>query len=184
MPESLPKFKYHPNPLATGSIEKSDTPCACCKRTRGYVYTGPTYGEDEYDHNLCPWCIADGSAHGKLRVTFHDDAGIPGSDFIESPPVSEVVIAEVTQRTPGFTAWQQEQWFTCCSDAAAFLGRAGRKELKAFYPEVIAALKQVHGLGGEEWDEIFQAMDKDGSPTAYVFQCLHCGKYGAYYDSD
>ena len=72
----------------------------------------------------------------------------------------------------------------CCSDAAAFLGRAGRKELKAFYPDAIHALKQAHGLGGEEWDEIFQAMDKDGSPTAYVFQCLRCGKYGAYYDCD
>ncbi len=182
--DPLPTFKYHPDPIATGSVEQSDVKCARCGQPRGYVYTGPTYGEDEYDHNLCPWCIADGSAHAKLGVTFHDEASIPGSDFLGAPRVSEAIIAEVSQRTPGFTAWQQEQWFTCCGDAAAFLGRAGRRELKAQYPEAIPALKETHGLGGEEWDQIFQALHKDGSPTAYVFQCLHCGKYGAYFDSD
>ena len=109
---------------------------------------------------------------------------IPGSDFAGAPDVSEAVIAEVSQRTPGFTAWQQEQWFTCCSDAAAFMGRAGRKELKSLYPEAIESLRENYGLDGEEWDEVYEALHKDGSPTAYVFKCLHCGKYGAYYDND
>ena len=182
--EPLPTFKYHPDPLATGSIEKSDDECACCGQARGYIYTGPAFGEEYDDEPICPWCIADGRAHEELGVTFHDEASIPGSDFTGAPDVSEAVIAEVSQRTPGFTGWQQEQWFTCCSDAAAFIGRAGRKELKSLYPQAIESLRENHGLDGEEWDEIYEALDKDGSPTAYVFKCLHCGKYGAYYDND
>ncbi|MFZ2642415.1 MAG: CbrC family protein [Verrucomicrobiia bacterium] len=27
-------------------------------------------------------------------------------------------------------------------------------------------------------------MNKDGSPTAYVFQCLHCGRHHGYSDCD
>ena len=182
--EPLPNFKYHPNPLATGSVVKSDAECVSCGRRRGYTYAGPAYAKKAYDHCICPWCIADGSAHAKLGVTFHDEASVPGSDFAGSPEVSEEVIAEVCRRTPGFCGWQQEQWFTCCSDAAAFLGRAGRKELKAFWPEAAEALRRSAGLVGEEWDELLKSLSRDAGPTAYVFQCLHCGRYGAYHDYD
>ncbi len=35
-----------------------------------------------------------------------------------------------------------------------------------------------------DWQTFFDALERDGSPTAYVFQCLLCGKYGAYQDCD
>ena len=180
--EPLPSFKYHPDPVGTGSVKRSETPCACCGRTRGYIYVGPVYSEKEYRDCICPWCVADGSAHAKLGVSFHDDIAVPGADFIDSPPVSEEVVAEVCHRTPGFCGWQQEQWFTCCSDAGAFLGRAGRKELKAFWPEAIPALRRT--APDDDWDEFFRSLSREGSPSAYVFQCLHCGRYGAYWDCD
>lgn len=184
--EPLPKFKYHPDPAATGSIIRSDNECVCCGRARGYVYAGPTYSREEYNECICPWCIADGSAHAKLGVTFHDEASVPGESFPGATEVGEEVIAELCHRTPGYTAWQQEQWFTCCDDAAAFLGRAGRKELKKLWPGAIPALQESSGLDPEEeeWEELYESLDKDGSPTAYVFRCLHCGAYGAYYDCD
>ena len=74
----LPTFKYHPDPLATGSVEKSCTTCACCGKARGFIYTGPVYADEEYDQCICPWCIADGSAHEKMEASFTDDAGIVG----------------------------------------------------------------------------------------------------------
>lgn len=40
-PMTLPKFKYHPDPVATGHLVESDTACACCGQVRGYIYTGP-----------------------------------------------------------------------------------------------------------------------------------------------
>jgi len=38
----LPTFRYHPDPLASGSIAASDAACACCNQHRGFIYTGPT----------------------------------------------------------------------------------------------------------------------------------------------
>jgi hypothetical protein len=45
MTEPLPSFRYHPDPVATGSIEPSDAVCRCCGRARGYIYAGPVCAE-------------------------------------------------------------------------------------------------------------------------------------------
>src|SRR4051794_37044508 len=126
--EPLPIFKYHPDPIATGSIEPSRTPCVCCGRSRGYVYSGPVYARKEYLDCICPWCIADGSAHEKLDASFHDKEGI-GSGMWDDVP--EEVTEEIAYRTPGFSGLQQEQWWTHCHDTAQFLGCAGHAELNA-----------------------------------------------------
>jgi uncharacterized protein CbrC (UPF0167 family) len=182
--EPLPTFVYHPDPVATGSVEPSKEKCVCCGEQRGYIYSGPAYAEEELDEKLCPWCIADGSAHEEFEVSFHDEAGVPGSSFDGAPDVSDEVIDTLCHRTPGFTAWQQEEWFTCCNDAAMFLGRAGREELEKHGPQAVEALKQTAGLDGGEWDEFLDALSEDDSPTAYVFKCRHCGKFGVYADSN
>ncbi len=180
---ALPRFKYHPDPLSTGSVEKSDASCVCCDKARGYIYMGPVYAIEEYVECICPWCIADGSAHAKLEATFSDEAGVGGNPGWESVPVS--VVDEVTKRTPGFCGWQQEQWWTHCGDAAEFLGRAGRRELEALWPEAIEAIRENTGLeDGPEWQRFFGALDRDGSPSAYVFRCSKCGKLGGYQDCD
>lgn len=119
----LPSFKYHPDPIATGAIEPSSETCKCCNQARGFIYIGPVYARDDYDHSICPWCIADGSAHAKLGASFSDDVGVGGGGAWCVVPGS--VVDEVANRTPGFSGWQQEQWWTHCDDAAQFLGRAG-----------------------------------------------------------
>src|SRR5437867_1874998 len=130
---SLPTFKYHPDPLATGSIERSEVECVCCGRERGYVYTGPVYSKEELLDRICPWCIADGSAHTKFDAEFTDAEGI--GEYSPEPAVPREVIEEVVFRTPGFSGWQQERWLACCGDAAAYLGRAGRQELEVQWPD-------------------------------------------------
>ncbi len=76
--------------------------------------------------------------------------------------------------------------FACCNDAAAFLGRAGNAEIVAQYVGVEASLRREMGMEGAEYDEdwvaYFVALEKDDSPTAYVFRCLHCGALGGYSD--
>ena len=67
----LPKFAYHPNPIATESVISSDETCECCGTARGYVYCTTPYGEKEIEF-VCPWCIADGTASLKLRGEFSD----------------------------------------------------------------------------------------------------------------
>jgi uncharacterized protein len=180
---ALPTFKYHPDPVATGHVEESDTECVCCRKSRGFIYTGPVYAIEEYDEQICPWCIADDSAHEKLGATFTDEIGVGGGGIWDAVP--DEVVEEVACRTPGFCGWQQEQWWTHCGDAAQFVGRAGRKELMDLGPEAIAVIQDSTGLNdAPEWDQFFAALDKDDSPTAYMFRCNKCGKLGGYQDCD
>jgi uncharacterized protein len=178
---NLPDFRYHPDPIATGSVKVADAMCVCCDQVRGYIYTGPVYSEEEHEEDICPWCIADGSAHQKLKAEFTDAASVGGTG--SWPDVPEDVVEEVAYRTPGFTGWQQERWFTCCDDAAVFLGAVGAKELSAFGREAAEAIREELGwTDGSEWQKYLLSLDRTGQPTAYLFRCLHCQKFGGYSD--
>ena len=179
---NLPAFKYHPDPLDTGMVIPSDAECVCCGKQRGFIYTGPVFSEEEYVNCICPWCIADGSAHDKLDAEFQDPQSVPGWACADAPQVDSSVIEAVCFRTPGFAGWQQEQWHTCCNDASAYLGRAGHKELKERWPEAIEVIRATTALEGKEWERFFKSLDREYGPTAYVFRCIQCGKCGGYQD--
>jgi len=180
---NLPTFRYHPDPIATGSIEASDKTCVCCGRQRGFIYVGPAYCEQNLVECLCPWCIADGSAHIMFKVEFTDMALVGGCLRRIQLPTS--VVEEIGFRTPGFAGWQAERWMACCGDAAAFVGRAGHLELRAQWSAAVSSIQDDCGLwDGPDWEAYFRALDRDGSPTAYVFRCLHCGRYLGYSDCD
>lgn len=156
----LPAFKYHPDPLATGSIVPSTTECGSCGRVRGYAYsTSP---------HVCPWCIADGSACAKLDAEFVDPspllaAGVPDS-----------VIEEVSLRTPGYASWQQEDWLVCCDDACEFHGDAPGEELRALDAPGLARLAADSGFRPADLPEILARYEPKGSPAFYKFVCRHC----------
>lgn len=177
----LPIFRYHPDPLATGSIERSGASCRCCGATHGFIYTGSFYAsEDDLEDALCPWCIADGSAAARFSAEFVDRAGIGGYGDWEA--VLADILDEVSQRTPGFIGWQQEKWWTHCGDAAEFLGRAGSEELQHQWPGAIPAIRDTMRFGFTDWVDYLAALDRDSGPTAYVFRCRHCGQLGGYSD--
>jgi uncharacterized protein CbrC (UPF0167 family) len=178
----LPFFKYHPDPLQTGSIRPSENECVCCKQVKGYVYVVPVYALKEYLDCICPWCIADGNAHKNLNVAFTDPLGIGG--FGRWEKVNKSVIDEVTFQTPGFPSWRSENWFTHCGDAGAFLGAVGYKELKEYGDDAIEVIRENSFVPEAEWNEYFKLLDKDGSPVAFLFKCLHCSIYGGYIDVD
>ncbi len=67
----VPQFKYHPDPLNTGSIVVSEEVCEVSGRTSGFTYKGPIYCESEPEA-VCPLCIADGSAPTRLGAEFVD----------------------------------------------------------------------------------------------------------------
>lgn len=126
-------------------------------------------------------CIADGTAHAKLGASFTDEAGIGG--YRNWDRVPENIIKIVAYRTPGFSGWQQEQWWTHCNDAAEFIGRAGQKELEALGSQAVTAIRENTGLlAGPEWDHFLAALHKDKGPTAYLFRCRKCGRLGGYQD--
>lgn len=180
----LPHFKYHPDPLATGSVKSSPNVCRCCGEARGYIYTSTPYAEESLGNCLCPWCIADGKAHQKFDAEFVDYSAI--GEQGEWSPVPPPVAEEVAFRTPGFSGWQQEQWWTHCNDAAEFLGAVGYEELVEFGEEALQVACEVVSsdlkLQGEELERFIRNLNLDFGPTAYVFRCLHCRKIGLYWD--
>ena len=182
MTQPLPVFRYHPNPIATGSVVPSASTCRSCGQARGFIYTGPVYAEEELSDTLCPWCIGDGSAAEKFGAQFTDSAGVGGYGDWDAVPSS--VITEVSRRTPGFSGWQQERWWTHCGDAAEFLGPAGRTELEERWADALSNLRAVSGYDDDEWKDYLAALDRASSPTAYVFRCRHCGELGGYSDAD
>jgi len=158
--------------------------CSVCGRTAGLAYEGPIYGRDP-DGRVCLNCIRDGSASASLsaagsRAEFTDVGGP------ECAGMSPTVLDEVACRTPGFYGWQQEHWLYHCGDGAAFLGRVGWPELQIL-PDAIESLRQEHAALGwtpELIEEYLRELDKDGSPSAYLFRCRHCGTHLAYSDFD
>src|SRR5688500_13293500 len=56
--------------------------------------------------------------------------------------VPSAVVQKVACRTPGFGGWQEERRWTHCADAAAFLGRAERREVEERWRDAVPALKQ------------------------------------------
>ena len=176
----LPSFRYHPDPLATGSVVESQAECRCCGRVRGYVYSGPVYAAENLDDELCPWCIADGSAAQRFDAVFADAAANAPVD------VPADVLEVVDRRTVGFCGWQQEQWLFHCQDACAFLGPVGAADLGLLPSSVRAAVQSAlrsDGLDHDAVGVVLSRLDRRSGPTAYLFGCLHCGMHLAYWDS-
>src|SRR5436309_610778 len=95
----LPVFRYHADPVSSGSVQESDQECICCREQRGHMYVGPVFAEDEIDEAVCPWCIADGSVHERYGAEFTDAASV-GLGWEEVPTE---IVEEVAFRTPGFS---------------------------------------------------------------------------------
>lgn len=169
MTERLPVFRFHPDPLATGSFVTSAEKCERCGEARGLVYEGPTYAVAEVEF-LCPWCIADGSAAKKFDAEFTTVDGAPGD-------VPSQVLDEVLCRTPGFAGWQQERWLFHCSDAAEYQGRVGWEDIQALPTAIDSVL--ADGWAAES----LRYMAADGDLTGYLFRCRHCGTHLAYADA-
>jgi len=177
---NLPDFKYHRYPIQSGSGEESSASCECCGQARGYIYAGPVYSEEDLDDSICPWCISDGKAHAKFDASFVDEATLPDG-------LSEDIVHEVAWRTPGYSAWQAEQWFSCCNDAMTFLEPVGIQEIRERYRELEFnvlgnIIYELHVSGGPA-HRLLETLDKQHGPTAYVFQCSHCNAYRTFVDT-
>jgi hypothetical protein len=172
----LPVFKYHPDPVRTGSIEKKETGCPVCGQKRAYVYVGPFYSIEDAE-GICPWCIADGSAAKKYDGEFQDSGSVEA-------PVDESALDELVHRTPGYLAWQQEQWLVHCGEPCIFTGYAGWKELQEMGIDVAEDLHRLSADYGLTMQEFCSGLANNGTFQGYLFQCGRCGKYRLTADSD
>ncbi len=169
MPDTLPRFRYHPAPLLTGVIEDSPKDCSCCGQPRGFIYVGPVYGEADLHSQLCPWCIADGSAARTLGASFADSYPLNRAGIAHS------LIEEVNLRTPGYFSWQGESWLSHCADACEFHGNASIKDVANASEETKAAWRHEYKLDDKTWVRIAEHYQPKGHQAFYKFVCRHCG---------
>jgi uncharacterized protein CbrC (UPF0167 family) len=163
-----PPFTYYEDPYSDGTVEQSDVECSGCARRRGWISTCLAYGADVPDEaSLCPWCIADGTAHAKFGASFNE-VGVDAAREARE---------EVEFRTPGFLTWQDWDWPTHCGDVGVYRGQPSGAELRA-NPDALAAL--LRGLRQWEWARHVTYVEDfidglGGSAVAYLFTCRHCG---------
>jgi uncharacterized protein len=163
----LPEFRYHPHPIATGSVKPSDKACRCCDQSRGFVYSASVYAVEELNEAICPFCIADGSASKKFDAMFVDSHPL-------LPGISKQIVEEVTRRTPGYVSWQQEVWLACCDDACEFHGDVPRNELRALDEEALREVLSDLQLTSSELRVFVKLYVPGGDPAVYKFVCRHC----------
>ncbi|GGR51122.1 UPF0167 protein [Actinoplanes ianthinogenes] len=182
-----PVFRYHPDPLTTGSAVRAEHECSVCGQLRQLRYHGPVYGKQP--QSLCLHCISSGEAARALGTVGPalDGSDMPAqfSDTFDVPDdVPSHVVEQIIHRTPGFYSWQQESWLFHCGDGAAFLGPAGYDDVLR-YPDAVEMLRtscQELGWSTEQIEDLLRTLDRDGEPTAYLFQCLHCAAHLASWD--
>lgn len=172
--KDLPRFKYHPDPLSTGSFEEGEEKiCPCCGNKSKVYYSSFPYCTEDVEY-ICPTCISNGEAAKKFDAIFVSNAEWHGEPDKEKDD-------ELFRRTPGYLSWQGEHWLSCCDDYCAYMGTVGTRELKAMdiAEEVIAEYEER-----DEFADVEEYLVKDGSMCGYLFKCLHCGKYHLYVDAD
>jgi len=174
MSETLPFFKYHPNPIETGNLKRSDKMCSCCEQSRGYIYSGPVYSKHNLDKSICPWCIENGSAAEKFGANFND--------CLDISVVSDEIITEILERTPGYESWQGNFWVFHCDDGCEFHGDLSKQEAKNLDENAIQRFCAENELDEELGREIIQYYEKGGNPAVYKFMCRHCGEIKLYTD--
>ncbi len=167
--ETFPRFRYHPDPIATGAVKPSDATCECCNRARGFVYYGEARSSatDQTFDAICPWCIADGSAARRLGLSFVLDTEIE---------LAPAVQRELRERTPGYLSWQGETWLCHHGDACEFHGDATHEDFNALTQAEEALFLEENDFLEDWWPDMKVKHDNQTSSVGvYRFRCRHCG---------
>jgi uncharacterized protein len=165
--EPFPRFRFHSDPIATGSARPSESPCRCCGFARGFV-VGGVYSTHHLDDSICPWCVADGSAAERFDASFVQDVEVP---------VSADDYREVLERTPGYTSWQGENWLVHCGVPMVFHGDISKAELHSLRDKDREKVIDDYPFlfDGIEWSVLVEDYEPGGQPAFYKFTCFRCG---------
>lgn len=175
MSQTLPVFRFDRDPVGHGGIVHQHIICAVCGKERDYAYTGNFHAKASVK-DICPWCIADGSAAGRYDGSFHDC-------YLEEK-VSEEDEKELMCRTPGHASWQPQEWPVHCGAPCAFVAPAGMQELEDKQADVSADLRRQTESYGLDLKEFSKLLADNGPIQGYLFQCVHCGAWRLTTDCD
>ena len=166
------EFKYHPNLYSDEILVRGEGVCNCCGKTVN-EYIDQVYASANIDC-ICLSCIHDGSAAKKFNAEF-----VQYAEEVSDPEKRD----ELFHRTPGYMAWQGENWLACCDDYCAYLGPVGIEELEKLGIKEEALGDYALQEPSYPPDVVNEYLRKDGDLTGYLFRCLHCGKHRLYVDA-
>ena len=170
-----------PNPIATSS-QALRYRVRMLRPAAGATFTLARYSRLRISTCVCPWCIADGSAHTRFNARVH---GCSGCGRVFRPPVVPTsVIEEVAFRTPGFSVLASGSiGLLAVAMPPHLLVEQAAQSYERHWPDAISSIQKECGMvDGVDWQGYLRALDKDGSPTAYIFRCLHCDRHLGYSD--
>ncbi len=166
------KFRYNPYIYDDEILIRGEGVCDCCGRSVT-EYIDSVYSAQAPDC-ICLSCIHDGSAAEKFNATF-----VQYAEEVSDPQKRD----ELFRRTPGYLAWQGENWLVCCDDYCAYLGPVGIRELEEMGIIDEALADYAAQEPSYPIDVVEEYLDRDGDLTGYLFRCLHCGRYRLYVDA-
>jgi uncharacterized protein CbrC (UPF0167 family) len=160
----------------TGCLEKSDKTCEICNNKQGYISTSIMSSIDDV-YDVCPWCIADGSATKK-----HDGEFVI---YIEnSDSLSNEILQELSYKTVSYPAYQELIWLTHCNDGCEFLGHASEQDFKYISEEETQRLLSEKTFTKENIKNLKISNDISKLPYLLKFKCLHCNELKFLIDYD
>jgi uncharacterized protein CbrC (UPF0167 family) len=166
--ESLPRFLYHPDPVATHVIIARKSECPVCRKRTGYAYEGPFYSVHEVE-NICPWCIANGAAASTFDGYF-----IYTHDFEQVLDAAKT--DELQHRTPGYFFGSEYYWPVHCGDYCGILRKVKWRDIADLENELFEDLDRLQVEDGIDRQAKRDALTGTAL-WAYLFRCLHCGRF-------
>ena len=192
----LPYFKYHPDPISTGSIKKSNRTCESCEEQRGFIYTGSFYSKHSLN-DICPWCIASGFAADKYDGSFISQIDLVQVIDTREPKrgMSKFFLSlfsvngsnsdkslranwreELFYRTPGFSSYQEEIWLSCCDTPCEFRGLATVDDFRKISEEEKLRLFQNSSVCAEYLEELQEGENETKHDYYFKFVCASCNE--------
>jgi len=191
-------FRYFADPHHFGLYSKEPQTCGLCGEERP-VYEGPYYGIEEVEF-VCEECLVGGKLaehdlttnEGELRTLVEQlTERLPGESPEQITEMARQRKAELEQRTPHLSTWQDFFWPAHCGDYCQYLKVVGKKDLLQLAPDSdgkrFLAKHVEHDVDGL-WEHMradspYNA-DLNYSPEFFLFRCLECGEYVLYWDCD
>lgn len=166
MNRSLPQFTYLSDDFTRNVFIQQSATCHCCGKDTEHHYNGTIYRVGDSDITLCPWCIHDGSAAAKYACSFND---------LYDEALHDAIAAEVCERTPGYSSWQDQSWVTHCNDACVYHGDASAKDVADASAETRQKWMSDYEMDEDSWSQMMAGYQPGGDQGVYKFVCRHCG---------
>ncbi|WP_161831483.1 CbrC family protein [Pseudovibrio sp. POLY-S9] len=172
---TIPHFEYFRDPVENGCVVEKASVCQCCQQEKHFMYVGPIYCVDDVSE-VCPWCIADGSAAAKWSASFNDVYDVPSG-------VSQDVIETIAARTPGYSTWQDNKWLFSGKEALVFVGEVtGSALIENNEIDKISACREALSDWNLPKDFDLSNVVIGGQPAIYLFQDKETSEFHAYAD--